>query len=82
MIQELIENPHEIGYHQKERLADHMVKTLANKGMTYMQAWEVLDGHVKIIEEAIKHLNHNAGIEMKDNQVRFVLPENPNINLL
>jgi len=72
-IDQLMQNPHKLTYEEQEKYADHLVKHLS--GMTYEQAWWLLDGHKKIYDEAVKHLNHNAAIEMRSNPIKYVLEE-------
>ena len=73
MIDQLVNNPHELSYHEKEMLADKMVQMVSGKGLNYQQAWWILDSHKQVFEEAIYHLNHNAAMEMKDQVVKYAL---------
>ena len=73
MIDQVLKAPRKLGYEEIEKYADMVVKMLSDKNMTYEQAWWVLKGHEEVMEEAIKHLNHNAAMEMRSNPIKFVL---------
>lgn len=73
MIDSIMNNPRELGYHEIEKMADDMLRMFAKNGMTYDQAWKIIKSHKEVFEEASKHLNHNAAVEMKAHPVKFVL---------
>lgn len=76
MLMQFMEAPTPLGYHDIEQAGLEYIKHLAShEEMTYQQAWDILDSHKKLVEEAIRILNWNAGVEMKNSPVKFVLKE-------
>jgi uncharacterized protein YdhG (YjbR/CyaY superfamily) len=71
---DFVQKPVVLGHHDMEEMATDYIKYLAShKGMSYRTAWNILNSHKEMIEEAIKTLNWNAGMEMADKQVTFVI---------
>ncbi len=63
-----------MGYHQKESLADNLVKMMADQPeMSYQKAYAILKTHAEVFEEAVRHLNHNAAIEKESDKLIYVL---------
>lgn len=74
MIETIMQNPRELGYNEKEKMANDIVEMLSRiPDMSYDKAYLAIKSHIAVYEEALSHLNHNAAIEMRDKPVRFVL---------
>ena len=74
VIDQIAKNPRELGYHEKEAMADNIIKHLAQQpDMTYEKAYVTLKAHKELYDEALSHLNHNAAMEMKMQPVRYAL---------
>jgi hypothetical protein len=71
MIAEIIKYP-KVDYETAEKLANDVVKMVATQpGMTYGTAYNILKSHVKVYEEALSHLEHNARMEKKDDIIVY-----------
>lgn len=74
MIDLIVKNPRELGYNEKERMADDVVEMLSGtNGISYGAAYKVIKAHIEVYEEALSHLNHNASIEMSNKPIEFLL---------
>lgn len=70
----LVEMPRMLSYDEIEEMADGVVMQLAQQpGMNYDKAYKVIDSHARIFDEALKHLNHNAAMEMQSNPINYML---------
>lgn len=76
MMEDLLKNPHVLSEEEIEEFANYQIKKLSEiSEMTYDDAYKFLKSCQQIYAEAVKHLGHNAVIEMSKEQVKFVLDE-------
>lgn len=73
MIEGLLKNPRVLTDDDVEKYANDLVKKVAEHGMNYQDAFDILKGHSRVYREAVYHLGHNAAIELKDSKVTFSL---------